>query len=90
MPIVTLKYKLPEEKIEFELASKGINYHNALWDVANEIFRPICKYGYPSDYSAKEYFENLSQEEQIIISNFVEKLQTQFYKILENYKAELG
>jgi hypothetical protein len=38
-----LKFELPEEINEFNLANNGSNYYNALWDIA-QYYRTLLKY----------------------------------------------
>lgn len=47
MPIVTLKFNLPEEREECDNAMQAGKYSGFLWDVENEVFRPARKHGYP-------------------------------------------
>lgn len=44
-----LEFNLPEEQGEFDLATKAGNMHSALWDIAQEVFRPARKHGYSSN-----------------------------------------
>ena len=44
MPIATLKFNLPEEKSEYDLAIKGGDYYSALWEI-DQRCRSITKYG---------------------------------------------
>lgn len=43
MPILTLKFKLPEERAEAELAQKAAALHSMLWDIA-QYRRSLYKY----------------------------------------------
>jgi hypothetical protein len=45
MPIVTLRFKLPEEQEEFDLASKAGKYSSTLWSIDQEFFRANIKHG---------------------------------------------
>ncbi len=59
MPKVTLTFRLPEEKEEFELASKGIDYFCAVSDLDN-LLRNFIKYP-PADATdeAVEIYETI-------------------------------
>ena len=46
MPTVMIKFALPEEDAEMKLALKASSYQQALYKVAQEIFRPARKHGY--------------------------------------------
>ncbi len=46
MPEVVIKFNLPEEKEDFEIAMAGIKRLCALDDVSNDIFRAGRKYGH--------------------------------------------
>ena len=48
MPIATLKFKLPEERVEFEDASNGSKYKCQLDEIYTTLFRPRHKHGYPN------------------------------------------
>lgn len=41
-----LVFDLPDEQVEFDLASKAYEMHNALWETRQQVFRPARKYGY--------------------------------------------
>lgn len=43
MPIATLKFKLPDEREEFEMTQKAGSYYSALWDICNYA-RSLRKY----------------------------------------------
>jgi hypothetical protein len=47
MPKATLSFNLPEEREEFKMATKAGDMSGALWDIAQEVFRPARKHGYP-------------------------------------------
>ena len=46
MPVLTLKFKLPEESEEYRSARLGSKYQIALERIFNEVFRPARKHGY--------------------------------------------
>lgn len=43
-----LEFNLPEEEAEFQMAVNAASLQSALWDVAQDVFRPARKHGYPS------------------------------------------
>ena len=46
MTKATLKFNLPEDDAEFQLALSAGKMHSALWGMSQEIFRPARKHGY--------------------------------------------
>lgn len=46
MPKAYLKFNLPEESEDFELALKGASTHYKLEEVWDRVFRPYRKHGY--------------------------------------------
>jgi hypothetical protein len=44
--IAVLQYKLPDESEEYEVAMAGGRALSALYDIRQEIFRPMRKHGY--------------------------------------------
>lgn len=45
MPNATIKYKLPEEQIDFDLANKAGKWYSVLWDL-DQYLRNKLKYGH--------------------------------------------
>ena len=45
MPTVTFTFNMPEEKVEFDLAYNGSDYHNCLWEL-DQVLRGWIKYGH--------------------------------------------
>lgn len=43
----TLSFNLPEERDEFETAVNAGKYRSALFEIAQRVFRPARKHGYP-------------------------------------------
>jgi len=64
MPIITIKYNLPEEESEYTLARLGSDYHSAAWEFSNYL-RALYKYP-PEDFTDKEH-------------ELVEKIREKFY-----------
>lgn len=56
MPIVTLRYTLPDEQAEFDAARLGSEARSILWDI-DQRCRSLLKHGEPSDETA-----NLAEE----------------------------
>jgi len=78
MPKVTMEFDLPEEKEEFNLAYKGIDYSVALVRVHNELLRPHRKHGYGEPI--------LDDENAYAI---IERLEEKFFSILEDEEVSL-
>lgn len=85
MPEVTLKFTLPEEKEEFTLATTAGEMHSALWDIAQEVFRPARKHGYPQ----REIQEALGKCNEGEGEELVSLLEKRFYEILEEHGIKL-
>ena len=49
-----LKFNLPEEHIEFEMATTGANMHSVLWEM-DQWLRAQYKYMSDDDYSKDKY-----------------------------------
>lgn len=47
MPVVTLRYALPEEQAEYDAARLGSEAMQVLWQIDQRL-RSLCKYGEPS------------------------------------------
>ena len=78
-----LEYSLPEESLEFNRAANSSSAYLALWEIANEVFRPARKHGYENlDIPP---IEEWTEREQLIVS----KLEKLFYNILELNKVEI-
>ena len=45
MPVATLKFNLPEEKSEYNLANKAGEYYCALWEIEQHC-RSVLKHGH--------------------------------------------
>jgi len=66
MPKATLEFNLPEERVEFKLASSALEYSSCLWDIKN-ILRQHYKYGHKFK-DADEAVEKIYDEVLTIIS----------------------
>lgn len=101
MPVVTIKYNLPDEEPELRYATQGKDANLALWSVAQEIFRPARKHGYPSTeiQQLMERLDTLAEadpnktvgeyEEIHDAGYLIGLLESMFYKILEEYNVTL-
>lgn len=60
MPIVTLKFKLPDETAEFRAATQGAELKAILWDV-DQYLRAKIKHGYDVPEEKREVYEELRE-----------------------------
>lgn len=73
----------PDSKEEAKLALQGAAATSALWDIAQDIFRPARKHGYPN--SNKININEWSEE----TFEAVSKLEELFWEIIANNKVEI-
>ena len=69
----TLEFNLPEDKDDFELATKGGNWYSVVWDM-DQWLRSQYKHMPDNDYSSDKYnayFEARQKLNQIINDNGV-------------------
>lgn len=52
MPIATLRYRLPDEEVEFRAALQGAAAKSCLWEI-DQRCRSLLKHGDPSDETAR-------------------------------------
>ncbi len=103
MAKATLEFNLDEpfEKSAFKRACNATDAYLVIHSIANELFRPNRKHGYPSDrqvQKATEFaeqnswtiFDSEADGEYNIVSSAVDDLETQFYEILEQYDISLN
>lgn len=104
MPRATLSFNLPEEQEQFNTAVKGSDAHLALWDIAQEIFRPARKHGYNDpklnvliqklDSLAREVIGPTDNSQDLMdiedATTLVSLLESRFYEIIREYQIELG
>ena len=88
-----LEFNLPEEQSEFDMAARANSMHAALWDMAQEIFRPARKHG----YNNQDIQATLNHADTVTTSEgygagteLVSQLEKMFYEILEEHKIDLG
>jgi hypothetical protein len=88
-----LEFNLPEEQSEFDLATRAGNMHAALWDIAQEIFRPARKHGYNNQdiQAALNHTDTVTTPEGYGAgTELISQLEKMFYEILEEHKIDLG
>jgi hypothetical protein len=79
MPKILIEFNLPEEKEEYEVYSKAMDMHSALWEYSQDVLRKLDKYGYHP--SGRE----LTEEEAKIVG----LIREEFYRILGEYGVDL-
>lgn len=79
---IVLAFDRYEEREELEMAMKGADFHSALFDIAQEVFRPHRKHGYPD-----VELDSLNEKEEV--NKAISLLEKKFFQILEEYKIEL-
>ncbi len=52
MPIVTVRYSLPDEQADYEAARLGSKMASVLWDIDQRL-RALLKHGEPSESEAR-------------------------------------
>lgn len=94
-----LEFNLPEEQEEFDAANKGADCKIALWEIAQEIFRPARKHGY--DNSSIQKVLDKADEVTVVTdiggikyevgagSELINVLEKKFYNILQQRGIEL-
>jgi hypothetical protein len=80
MPTGILRFKLPEEEVEFELAQRASDLNGAISDISNEVFRPARKHGY-GDEEITELIKKLGESDACALIGLLEK---KFISILED------
>lgn len=81
---VTMSFKLPDDDYEYRHAVKGYAYYMALTDIAEDIFRPARKHGYP-DKSIQDLLDELGDKGY----DLIDILEQQFYEILSEQGVNL-
>lgn len=95
----TLSFNLPEEREEFETAVNAGKYKYALWEIAQQVFRPARKHGY-SEQHIQELLDKADsvtvtakegslQYETGVGTELVSQLEKLFYQILQEEGIEL-
>lgn len=93
MSKASLHFNLPEEREEFETAVKAGDYKLALWDIAQEVFRPARKHGY-SDGKIQKLLLDIDHNADVSSeygkgTDLVGLLEEKFYEILRERGIEL-
>ena len=60
MPVVTLKFSLPDEEVEFDSAIRGADYRRVLEDLSNEL-RSKVKYGVNISNAERKVFDEVRE-----------------------------
>tara|TARA_R100001460_G_scaffold18391_3_gene38991 strand:- start:468 stop:662 length:195 start_codon:yes stop_codon:yes gene_type:complete len=60
----TLKYDLPDEQEEFDIAVKSRDYYNQLWEI-DEYLRGLLKHGDREAQSTRQLAENIRERIEI-------------------------
>jgi hypothetical protein len=81
MPKVTLTFRLPEEREEFQSALHGPEAFCALQEVREKIFRPFRKHG----FSDPKIMDLINQNPEYA-AELAEKLEDIFVEILRDYE----
>lgn len=68
MSKVTLEFTLPEDREELELSLHGGDYHAALFEVSQRVFRPARKHGY-SNARLQQLVEKLDEAVSLTCQN---------------------
>lgn len=79
---VILEFNKIEEAEELEMALKASDMHCALFDIAQQVFRPHRKHGYDN-----EILNKLNENDDV--NTAISMLEDKFYEILSRYKVEL-
>ena len=98
---VTFEYDLTEEegREAFKTTAQARSLELALWDIAQELFRPARKHGYPGgrmadliDHAKANGYDIKGDDVEYdynIVNETVEALEKMFYEILEERKVEI-
>jgi hypothetical protein len=81
-----LEFKLPEDEMEYNRAVKATDAFLALWAVAQDIFRPARKHGYPNNPRLNELLDSEKDSKVAkAVSEAIGLLETQFYIIVNDH-----
>lgn len=73
-----------DQAAEFRRAINGNGAYAALWDIAQEIFRPARKHGY-QEQELRDLMEATPKAEDLVAA-----LEAKFYRILEEQGVDLS
>lgn len=77
MPNYYMRFKMPEQREEFENAHNGSKYRAQVDDIWDKVFRPFYKHGY-----GDSEFDKLLDKNHEVASEIFEKLSDIYHKIL--------
>jgi hypothetical protein len=80
----TLRFNLPEDALDFVMASRGKDCFMALDRISDELFRPARKNGY-SDVSFQELIDKIGDD----AYELIHYLERRFNEILADEKIDL-
>lgn len=81
--ILEFNLEEPFEENAFKRATKATDAYLALFDIANNLFRPYRKHGYADQQMQKLFDDNEA------MYDLMEKLEEMFYEIMERYNVSL-
>lgn len=86
-----LEFNLPEEQLEFQMASKASDMYAALWDIAQEVFRPARKHGYANEavQNLLDKADEIKIEHDSAGTELISQLEKMFYEILDKHEIKL-
>lgn len=82
---ITFETQEEEDKETIERMLKVDEYHFALQEIANEVFRPARKHG----YSDKKIQDILASSEEGVYEELISLLEEKFYEILKDNNIDL-
>lgn len=92
----TLTFNLPEEERDLRQSLNAWRAHKALYEIAEEIFRPARKHGYtdPKIHATLEKIDayisdNFAEGVFPDASDLIGLLEEKFYEIIHEYKLEI-
>ena len=94
MTTAILKYKLPEEQEEFELAMKGSCYSALLWSLDQDFLRRNIKHGVGDDLLRKVLAEisedcPAGEREKAIVEATLEAVRSHLFELAAQYEVSV-
>ncbi len=86
---VTMTFKMPEDSDELKVAQKGGAYLSALQDIAEELFRPARKHGYPNQTICDALKKCEIGGEEGAGEDLIGLLEQEFFEILRSHEVLL-
>lgn len=93
MPKCTLTFQLPEEREEFELATRAGALQNVLWELDQKFYRSNIKYGIQSDLLLrirKDLSESEIAVDEELLRRIIETVLQTCREVLHEYCEENG